>query len=751
MARTLRQDPVSAELPERLSLEDVPEAQRPLLEQLLVTVEAYNPDLDRELIVGAFAAACAKHHGQSRKSGEDFIHHPVGTALICAELKLDSTTIAAALLHDVVEDTGTGIEAIEQQFGKDVAMLVDGVTKLTKMSFNSQEEEQAENYRKMIVAMATDIRVILIKLADRLHNMRTVCYLGKQKQIQKSKETLEIYAPLAHRLGINSLKWQLEDLAFQNLHPRKYAEIERMVSQRRVDREDYVEEAARGLEAELENVGIRSEISGRAKHFHSIYVKMSRRGKEFNEIFDLTGLRVLVDGVKDCYGAMGVIHAIWKPIPGRFKDYIAMPRFNLYQSLHTTVIGPQGKPLEIQIRTFDMHQTAEFGVAAHWLYKERGDSVRAADKLAWLRQMMEWQSDTGDPREFMDTLRIDLFEDEVFVFTPKGDVKNLTAGSTPIDFAFAVHTDVGSHTVGAKVNGRIVPLHTKLRSGDIVEIITSKSSRGPSRDWLGIVATPRARQKVRQHFRREQREDSQHSGRDLLQETLRRQGLPAQKVLSSSTFGEVVKDLGYHKSEDLYAALGSGRVPVRTVVNRVMKFTGGDKGAVPEVDMLPREAPLSTSVSAISGEFGIAVEGMSDIVVRMAKCCKPIPGDEILGYISLGKGVTIHRAECRNARALMAKSRERFTKVGWEGLGAQAFRVEIQVEALDRNHLLEELARTLSDSGANIVGAAVQTLPDGIVRDRFTIEIGDVHQLGNIIANVKALGTVYDAYRLVSS
>ncbi len=729
------------------------ERQRALLDKLLAAVSTYNPDLDRELITRAFEVACVKHGGQSRKSGEDYINHPVGTALNCADLRLDDATIAAALLHDVVEDTDTPIEAIRDEFGDEIAMLVDGVTKLTKMSFTSTEEEQAENYRKMIVAMAADIRVILIKLADRLHNMGTLCYLGRQKQIQKAKETLEIYGPLAHRLGINSLKWQLEDLAFSTLHPRKYAEIERMVSQRRADREDYVHDAARFLEDELSKVGIRSEITGRAKHFYSIYVKMSRRGKEFNEIFDLTALRVLVETVKDCYGAIGVIHAVWKPIPGRFKDYIAMPKFNMYQSLHTTVIGPGGKPLEIQIRTFEQHQTAEYGVAAHWLYKAKGDGDRPADKLAWLRQMMEWQSETaGDPREFMDTLRIDLFEDEVFVFTPKGEVKSLAAGSTPVDFAYAVHTDVGEHCVGAKVNGRIVPLHTRLQSGDVVEVITSRSSHGPSRDWLGIVATPRARQKIRQHFRREQREDSEHSGRDLLQETLRRRGLPAQKLLSSQVFGRVVKDLGYQKADDLYVALGSGRIPVRTVVNKVMQRTGGEKVAVPAVDMLPTE-PSSDQMpaSAASSEFGIAVEGMRDIVVRMAKCCKPIPGDDILGYISLGKGVTIHRAECRNARGLLAKNRERFTQVSWEGLGAQAFRVEVQIEAIDRNHLLEDIARTLSDSGVNIVGAAVHTLPDGVVKDRFVLEIGDVHQLATVIANLKAIGTVYDAYRVVSN
>ncbi len=600
----------------------------------------------------------------------------------------------------------------------------------------------------MIVAMATDIRVILIKLADRLHNMRTLCYLSKQKQIQKAKETLEVYAPLAHRLGIYNMKWQLEDLAFSALHPRKYAEIQQWVSQRRVDREDYVGEAAQFLGDALVKAGIHAEITGRAKHFYSIYVKMSRRGKEFNEIFDLTALRVLVDNAKDCYGAIGIIHSLWKPIPGRFKDYIAMPKFNLYQSLHTTVIGPGGKPLEIQVRTFEQHQIAEFGVAAHWLYKEKGD--RTGDKLAWLRQMMEWQSETGDPREFMDTLRIDLFEDEVFVFTPKGDVKSLAAGSTPIDFAYAVHTDVGNHCVGAKVNGRIVPLHHRLRSGDIVEIITSKSNRGPSRDWLGIVVTPRAAQKIRQFFRREEREDTEHSGRDLLQETLRREGLPAQKILTAKVFSQIVKDVGYQRPEDLYVALGSGRLPVKSVVNKVMQRAGTMKEAIPAAAELPTEPPVVSQTSAASREFGIAVEGMGDIVVRMAKCCKPIPGDEIVGYISLGKGITIHRADCKNARALMRNS-ERFTKVSWEGLGGMAFRVEVQVEALDRNHLLEDLARTLSDSGANIIHGSVQTLPDGVVRDRFTLEVGDVRQLENILANIRAINTVYDAYRVVSS
>jgi len=748
MAQPVSDKRLPADLPDGRDLTQVPDKYRPLLDDLFAAIARYNPDPDRELVTQAFVAACVLHGRQSRKSGEAYIHHPVGTALNAAELKLDSVTMAAALLHDVVEDTGTPLSWIEDQFGAEIAMLVDGVTKLTQMHFTSQEEEQAENYRKMIVAMATDIRVILIKLCDRLHNMHTLCYLSKQKQIQKAKETLEVYAPLAHRLGIHNMKWQLEDLAFASLHPRKYQEIQTWVAQRRADREDYVDEAAGFLNGELDKAGIVAEISGRAKHFYSIYTKMSRGGKEFNEIFDLTGLRVLVDTIKDCYGAVGIIHSVWKPIPGRFKDYVAMPKFNLYQSLHTTVIGPGGKPLEIQIRTFDMHQTADFGVAAHWLYKERGE--RDPDKLAWLHQMMEWQSETGDSREFMDTLRIELFEDEVFVFTPKGDVKSLAAGSTPVDFAYAVHTDVGSHTVGAKVNGRIVPLHTKLSSGDIVEIITSKSSHGPSRDWLDIVSSSRARQKIRQHFRREQREDSEHSGRDLLQEVLRREGLPAQKILASKVFGQICKEIGFAKPDELFVAIGSGRVPVKAVANKVMQASGTMKEATPPQMLPTRPTSEVDEPQALSGDLGIAVEGMSDIMIRMAKCCKPIPGDDIVGYISLGKGITIHRGDCKNARALL-KNPERFTKVDWQGLAGMAFRVEIMVEALDRNHLLEDLARTLSDSGVSIVGGSMQTLPDGVARDRFTLEVGEVRQLDNILANIRGIHTVYDAYRVVAS
>ncbi len=722
------------------------------LEDLFQAIATYNPDFDRALIASAFAYSRNQHKGLLRKSGEEYIHHPLGTARICAELKLDSVTIAAALLHDVVEDTPTTIGTIRKKFGNEVAELVDGLTKLQKVSLKGEEEEQAENLRKMIIAMAKDIRVILIKLADRLHNMRTICYLDRQKQIQKSKETLEIYAPLAHRLGIYSIKWELEDLAFATLHPRKYSELQQMVAQRRADREDYVDQAADYLKVELEKLGINAQIEGRAKHFYSIYNKMVRRGKEFNEIYDLTAMRVLVDSVKDCYGTLGIIHSIWKPMPGRFKDYIAMPKFNMYRSLHTTVIGPQGKPLEIQIRTHKMHQTAEYGIAAHWLYKEKGKSAksksRSSDKLSWLRQMMEWQSETEDPKEFMKTLRIDLFEEEVFVFTPKGEVISLASGSTPIDFAYAVHTDVGHHCVGAKVNGRIVQLQHTLQSGDFVEVLTSKSSQGPSRDWLNFVKTSRARNKIRQWFKKERRQDSEHIGRELLQEALRRKGLASQKIVASPAFAEMTRSMGFLKAEDLYVSLGTGKISPQQVITRITKeldIAGEIPSVVTKATTIPARERARTGAPK---EFGINVDGVSDVGVRLAKCCKPLPGDKIVGYISLGKGVSIHRKDCPNAGALERQSKERFINVAWKGTAESAFRAEFQVEAMDRSHLLEDISRALSESGVNIVSAHCNTTNDHLVKDRFVVEVGDSKLLDTVLGHIKSIDTVFDAYRI---
>ncbi|MEX2464916.1 MAG: bifunctional (p)ppGpp synthetase/guanosine-3',5'-bis(diphosphate) 3'-pyrophosphohydrolase [Gaiellaceae bacterium] len=723
------------------------ERHQELFEMLLANVVAYNPDVDRDLLERAYLFSAEAHEGQHRRSGEDFILHPLGVAQILAELGLDDTTLAAALLHDVVEDTDSSIEQVREEFGDEVSRLVEGVTKLTRIQFQSREQAQAENYRKMIVAMAQDIRVILIKLADRLHNMRTIEYLGKQKQLQKARETLEVYAPLAHRLGIHTIKWELEDLAFETLHPRKYAEIQAMVDQRRGDREGFVSEAGKLLMKELEKVGIPADISGRAKHFYSIYEKMAKRGKEFNEIYDLTAMRVLVErdskeGERDCYGALGVIHSLWKPMPGRFKDYLAMPKFNMYRSLHTTVIGPEGKPLEIQVRTRDMHQTAEYGIAAHWVYKS-AKGKKDDERLAWLKQLMDWQQEETDPREFMKSFRTDLFTDEVYVFTPKGEVKSLPSGSTPIDFAYAVHTDVGHRTVGAKVNGRIVPLHYRLASGDFVEILTSKQAgRGPSRDWMSLAASSRARNKIRQWFSRETREETEQRGRETLENALKQHNLPYKKLAGSPLLAQIIRETGFKKAEDFYLALGSGKLQVTQVVNKVLHRL--KTAEVVEEEPLPRRPKAREAVA--SQTFGIHVKGVEDVLVRLAKCCTPVPGDEIVGYISLGKGITIHRGDCPNVKALM-RNPERFTEVAWDGGASQSFRVQIAVVSWDRPRLLEDVARTFAEHGANIVeyGGHVD---DQMAKNWYVAEVGDIKALRGLLTALRNIESVFDAFRV---
>jgi GTP diphosphokinase / guanosine-3',5'-bis(diphosphate) 3'-diphosphatase len=721
-----------------------------LIDELIADVAAYNPDVDKELLARAFYFAAEKHEGQQRRSGEDFIHHPWGAAKICADLRLDEQTIAAALLHDVVEDTETDIKEVRADFGDEVAQLVEGVTKLTRIQFQSREQAEAENYRKMIVAMAQDVRVILIKLADRLHNMRTIEYLGKQKQIQKSKETLEVYGPLAHRLGINKLKWELEDLAFTTLHPRKYEEIKAMVSERRADREEHVREAAMVLKGELEKVDIPAEISGRAKHFYSIYDKMAKKGREFNEIYDLTAMRVIAErdgdeGTRDCYGALGLIHSLWKPMPGRFKDYIAMPKLNGYRALHTTVIGPEGRPLEIQVRTREMHETAEFGVAAHWLYKVGKKGQADEEWLAWIRQLMDWQEDEADPREFMKAFRTDLFDEEVYVFTPKGEVKVLPAGSTPIDFAYAVHTDVGHRTVGAKINGRIVPLHYRLKSGDFVEILTTKSGRGPSRDWLSLAASSRARNKIRQWFSRETREETEQKGRETLESALKRQNLPYKKLQGSSVLAQVIRETGFKKAEDFYLALGSGKLQAAQIVNKVIQRLKTEE--VAEEEAVPARPKARHAIS--SDNFGINVRGVDDVLVRLARCCTPVPGDKIVGYVSLGKGITIHREDCSNVKALR-RNPERFTKVSWDGGATQSFRVQIAVDSWDRPRLLEDVARTFAEHGANIVeyGGHVE---DQLAKNWYVAEVGDVKALRSLLTALRNLDAVFDAFRVTPS
>jgi GTP pyrophosphokinase len=734
--------------------------ERKLLGDLFAVVEEHSDDgsgpVERQAVERAFAFACERHADQRRRSGEDFVTHPLEVAKICAGLRLDTETLCAALLHDTVEDTTACLDDVNEVFGEEVGVLVDGVTKLTGITFQSRDESQAENYRKMMVAMATDIRVILIKLADRLHNMRTLSALPKQKQLEKARETLEIYAPLAHRLGIHAIKWELEDLAFATLHPRKYDEMKTLVAQQRAERERYVADAGGFLRKELKQVGIEAEISGRAKHFYSIYTKMTKKGREFNEIYDLTAMRVIVDSVKDCYGAIGIIHSLWKPLPGRFKDFIATPKLNLYQALHTTVIGPEGRPLEIQIRTREMHELAEYGVAAHVIYKEGADRPpkdAEKEKMTWLRQLLELESDQ-DPQEFLDSLKVDLFEDEVFVFTPKGEVKNLSAGSTPLDFAYAVHTDVGHRCVGAKVNGKIVPLHYELSSGDIVEVLTAKQERGPSRDWLRLVRTSRARNKIRAFLKRERRDDAERRGREALQQALKKRGLPAQQVAGTPLLVDVAREMGFRKADDFYVALGQAKVSPKTVANKVFQ-------RLKQGEAVGEEEEQATPTGVLEGKderqrrtddasaFGIKVKGVDDVVVRLAKCCRPVPGDDILGYVSLGRGITIHREDCRNVKALR-KSPERFTDVSWDGENAISYRVELQVDAWDRTRLLEDLSRTFAEGGVNILEAKCMTRHP-MVKNRFVVEVGDTGQLKQCIGRLRQVDSVFDAYRITPS
>jgi guanosine-3',5'-bis(diphosphate) 3'-pyrophosphohydrolase len=700
--------------------------------------------IDRAKVERAFDFACERHADQRRYSGDEFITHPVGVAQICAGMRLDTETLCAALLHDTVEDTTANLDEIREEFGEEIAQLVDGVTKLTGITFESRDERQAENYRKMMVAMATDVRVILIKLADRLHNMRTLGALPKQKQTLKSHETLEIYAPLAHRLGIHAIKWELEDLSFATLHPRKYAEIKQLVAQQRDEREAYVSKAGTFLAEELEQVGIEAEISGRAKHFYSIYTKMAKKGREFNEIFDLTAMRVIVGSVKDCYGAIGVIHSLWKPLPGRFKDFVAMPKANMYQALHTTVIGPEGKPLEIQIRTEEMHKLAEYGIAAHVAYKEGTDGDPQKEKMTWLRQLVEAEGEQ-DPAEFLESLKVDLFEDEVFVFTPKGEVKNLSAGSTPLDFAYAVHTDVGHSCVGAKVNGAIVPLHYTLKSGDIVEVLTAKQKRGPSLDWLKLVRTSRARNKIRAWFKEERREDAERDGRESLEEALRKRGIPMQKVSGSALLADVIREMGFRKATEFYIALGQGKVSTKTVANKLIQRLKAGEGVEEDAET-PVAGEDRARRTKDASNYGISVKGVEDVAVRLAKCCRPVPGDEIAGYVSLGRGITIHRTDCKNVKALK-RAPERFVEVGWRGENEASYRVELQIDAYDRTRLLEDLSRTFSEAGINIIGATCTT-NHPMVKNRFVVEVGDTEQLKQCITRLRNVESVFDAYRI---
>ncbi|MDO5627936.1 MAG: bifunctional (p)ppGpp synthetase/guanosine-3',5'-bis(diphosphate) 3'-pyrophosphohydrolase [Mobilicoccus sp.] len=724
----------------------------PELEPLLRAVRATHPKADVSVIERAYATASTWHTGQVRKNGDPYITHPLAVTTILAELGMPPTTLAAAMLHDTVEDTGYSLEQLTTDFGAEIAMLVDGVTKLDKVTYG--DAAQAETVRKMVIAMARDIRVLVIKLADRLHNARTWRYVSPASAAKKARETLEIYAPLAHRLGMNTIKWELEDLAFATLYPKVYDEIVRMVAERAPAREEYLRQVKQQVGEDLRAARITASVTGRPKHYYSVYQKMIVRGRDFEDIYDLVAVRVLVDTVRDCYAALGSMHARWKPMPGRFKDYIAMPKFNMYQSLHTTVVGPGGKPVEIQIRTHSMHRRAEYGVAAHWKYKEVSGTVatpsdpntpRDGTDMAWLRQLVDWQKETSDPGEFLDSLRFEINAQEVFAFTPKGGVIALPLGSTPVDFAYAVHTEVGHHCIGGRVNGRLVPLESQLENGDVVEILTSKADgAGPSRDWLTFVKSPRARNKIRQWFTKERREEAIEAGREDIARTIRKQNLPLQRIIDAGTVQAVAAELRYQDIDALYAAVGENNVSAQHVVEKIVALHGGEDGAAEDL----AEATMPGRVQRRrKTDTGVVVEGTSGVESKLAKCCTPVPGDEIIGFTTRGGYVSVHRATCTNADGLRAHP-ERMVDVSWSPSAASLFLVQLQVEALDRSRLLSDISRVLSDHHVNILSATVQTNRDRVAGLRFTFEMGDPSHLDHVIKAVRRIDGVFDVYRV---
>src|SRR5580700_7564487 len=713
-----------------------------LLAPVLEALETERPGEDTAMVLAAGRIAASAHADQVRRSGEPYVTHPVAVATIVARLGLDAPTVAAALLHDAVEDTTLTLRAIEDQFGPTVARVVDGVTKLDRLQFDSKEAQQAATIRKMLIAMASDWRVLLIKLADRLHNMQTLAVMPEWKQRRTAQETLDVYAPLAHRLGIEQVKWQLEDLAFATLHPKRYAEIEQMVAARAPQRGEDLAKVLVAVRDRLDAAGIEADVTGRPKHLWSIYEKMVVRGKEFDDIHDLVGIRVVVPAEKDCWAALGAIHAIWAPVQGRFKDYINTPKFNLYQSLHTTVIGLDGKPIEVQVRTDEMHRRAEYGIAAHWGYKEQGDPAR---EIAWMQRIADVDQETNDPVEFLRALKFDLEQDEVYVFTPKGRVIALPALSTPVDFAYAIHTEVGHRCIGAQVNGRLVPLDTKLTSADTVEIVTSKSpSAGPSRDWLQIVASSRARNKIRQWFSRERREDAIENGRDELTKALRREGLPVQKLAASNALERLAAAMNYVDLDALHAAIGDGHVSARSVAQRLARDLRGSGG---EEQLPTAMGPELRTRTRRGSPVGVYVEGLDDVMVRLSRCCTPVPGDQIVGFVTRGRGVSVHRADCANATALAAGGEERLIEVEWDREGTTVFVASVEVLAFDRSRLLSDVTRVVSEHHLNIVSSSSQTSPDRVSRMNFDVELADPGHLESLISSLKHLDGVFDAFR----
>lgn len=725
---------------------------KPVLEPLVSVHRELYPKADLAVLQRAYDVAEERHASQMRKSGDPYITHPLAVASILADLGMDTTTLVAALLHDTVEDTGYSLPQLTADFGEEVAHLVDGVTKLDKVVLGSAAE--GETIRKMIIAMARDPRVLVIKVADRLHNMRTMRFLPPEKQARKARETLEVIAPLAHRLGMATVKWELEDLSFAILHPKKYEEIVRLVATRAPSRDTYLAKVRAEINATLAASRISATVEGRPKHYWSIYQKMIVKGRDFDDIHDLVGVRILCDEIRDCYAAVGVVHSLWQPMAGRFKDYIAQPRFGVYQSLHTTVIGPEGKPLEVQIRTREMHRTAEFGIAAHWRYKETkgkhsGDATEV-DDMAWMRQLLDWQREAADPGEFLESLRYDLAVKEIFVFTPKGDVVTLPSGSTPVDFAYAVHTEVGHRCIGARVNGRLVALERKLDNGEVVEVFTSKApNAGPSRDWQSFVVSPRAKAKIRQWFAKERREEALEAGKDAIAKEVRRVGLPLQRLVHADSMVAIAKELHYTDVSALYTAVGEHHVSAQHVVQRLVAQLGGASGV--EEELAERSTPSTIPTHPRrTGDSGVLVPGAPGTVAKLAKCCTPVPGDAIMGFVTRGGAVSVHRTDCTNADSLRQQA-ERIIDVQWAPSASSVFLVAIQIEALDRHRLLSDVTKALADEKVNILSASVTTSGDRVAVSKFTFEMGDPKHLGHVLNVVRNVEGVYDVYRVTSA
>ncbi|MDK0551816.1 RelA/SpoT family protein [Clostridium perfringens] len=724
-----------------------------MLEELISKIKANGNNVDIDLVKKAYDLAFEAHKEQKRESGEPYIIHPISVAMILADMGMDTNTIVAGLLHDVIEDTDYTYEDISNIFNVEVANLVDGVTKLGKIKYKSKEEQQADNVRKMLLAMAKDIRVIIIKLADRLHNMRTLKYMKPEKQKKKAQETLDIFAPLAHRLGISKIKWELEDLCLRYIHPEEYYDLVNMIAEKRVEREKFISRIIEELKENLDKANIDSDIEGRPKHFYSIYRKMVNKHKSIEQIFDLTAIRILVNTVKDCYAVLGIVHTIYKPIPGRFKDYIAMPKPNMYQSLHTTVIGSEGKTFEIQIRTFEMHRTAEYGIAAHWKYKSGVTGTDSKDmtfenKLTWLRDILEWQKEAVDATEFMEGFKLDLFSDEIFVFTPKGVVINLPAGATPIDFAYKIHTDIGNKCVGAKVNGKIVTLDYKLKTGEIVEILTSSSSRGPNIDWLNIANSNQARSKIKQWLRKARREENLERGKEMLEKECKKQSLVFSDLCKGPLYDKLLKRYHLNNIEEIYVAVGEGELLSSTVISKLKENVVKQVSEEELNKNIEEQIAKTERQTKKKQSYGVTVKGLNNIMVRFARCCNPVPGDDIAGYITKGRGVSVHRKDCSNFKAIVEKQREKVVDVSWGTEKGTAYVAELEVKAEDRMCLLSDVMLVITDSNLSLLSLNAKSGKNGVANINIQVKIDNIEQLKELMKKIRRLQGILDVYRV---